>query len=434
MLKKISIFLYFFLLTVIVSQNGCVQQKNVAVQNDAVQTVNAERVYSGKVSGISGKKHTLSLLVRHNDTPRDLSFVFNDTTRGIGHAVKGKYILVTAIKSDGGLLATHIKPNFSGLMEGVSEINVNDVKNKINNRKDFVLIDSRTSAAYMKAHLPTAISLPACSMADHLNILPDNKQRLLVFYCDNSTCGSSIMASAIATESGYKKIKVLKAGLKGWIEDNNKTVASDSIVQNNNVVLVDLRSAKDFSSKRIDHAVSIPFETLASRSQELSVLVPVVVYSDSIQESLNALTLLRNKKFQNVSMIDGNLQGWKKRGNKLQTDSTFSQTIPKRQPGPGEVSVQEFRNAMTGLANAQILDVRTDKEVKAGKIQGALHIPLNEIINRMGELTRTKKVYIYCLGGARADMARRFLKGQGFDAYFLLAHINCSGGKCVINE
>ena len=436
MLKKFSVFFIIFLISLF-SFTGCVQQKTTTVGQNNSPKVSIEKVYSGKLTGLSKKDHTLSLLVlQSNGAPHTVFFNLNEDTRGMGHAIKGKFILVAAKKLDGKLLATVIKPNFSGLMEGVLEISVHDVKNKLMNRKDIVLIDTRLGSSYEKSHLPKAISIPACTMEDHLDLLPENKERLLVFYCDDSTCGSSIRASAIAVESGYKKIRVLKAGLQGWIDEANKTVASDKFVLSGDCVLIDLRSEKDFFANRIRHALSIPFKSFdqSPRLQEISTQIPIVVYSDSIRESKGALAQLRGKEFHTVSMVEGNLQGWKKRGNALQTGPVKSQRILQRQIGAGEVSVQEFKKAVNGLSNAQIVDVRTEKEIRSGLIQGSIHIPLHEIAAHLDKLSRAKKIYLYCTAGARAEMARRFLVEQGFDAYFLLADIRCNAGKCTIKK
>ena len=436
MLRNFSVFCVFILISIF-SVTGCVQQKTTAVEQNNSQKNPIAKVYSGKLTGLSKKKHTLSLfMLQGNGTNRTLRIDFNEKTRGMGHAVKGKYIIVAAKKAEGKLLATVIKPNFSGLIEGVLEISVHDVKNKLVNRRDIVLIDSRLAASYEKSHLPEAISIPACTMEEHLDLLPENKEKLLVFYCDDSTCGSSIKASVIAAESGYKKIRVLKAGLQGWRDDANKTVASDTFVLRGDCVLIDLRSEKDFLAKRIPHALSVPLKTFNQNLliQKLSVLTPVVVYSDSIRDSMDGLAQLRDKGFHTVSMVEGNLQGWKKRGNVLQTGPVKSQRIPQRQAGPGEVSVQEFNKAVNGLSNAQIVDVRTDQEIRSGLIQGAIHIPLHEISAHLDKLSRSIKTYLYCAAGARAEMASHFLVEQGFDAYFLLADIRCNAGKCTIKK
>jgi rhodanese-related sulfurtransferase len=61
------------------------------------------------------------------------------------------------------------------------------------------------------------------------------------------------------------------------------------------------------------------------------------------------------------------------------------------------------------------LDVRTREESAHLTFPFALHIPVNEIPDRIGELPRDKFIITFCLSGFRAVMAYAFLRTQGFD-------------------
>lgn len=62
----------------------------------------------------------------------------------------------------------------------------------------------------------------------------------------------------------------------------------------------------------------------------------------------------------------------------------------------------------------QVLDVRTKPEVDAGKIGDAMHIPVDEIRDRLGELPRDKELLVYCGVGQRGYVAQRILMQNGF--------------------
>ncbi|MFZ5950381.1 MAG: FAD-dependent oxidoreductase, partial [Candidatus Rifleibacteriota bacterium] len=64
----------------------------------------------------------------------------------------------------------------------------------------------------------------------------------------------------------------------------------------------------------------------------------------------------------------------------------------------------------------RLLDVRTIEEVMAGAIPGAMHIPLHEIRERIGELSPDKEYMVYCQAGLRGYLAYRILKQKGFKA------------------
>jgi rhodanese-related sulfurtransferase len=64
-----------------------------------------------------------------------------------------------------------------------------------------------------------------------------------------------------------------------------------------------------------------------------------------------------------------------------------------------------------------LLDVRTAEEVDCARIDGATHIPLNELPHRLDELEpwRGKIVVAMCHHGMRSEMAQEFLNSHGFD-------------------
>ena len=69
-----------------------------------------------------------------------------------------------------------------------------------------------------------------------------------------------------------------------------------------------------------------------------------------------------------------------------------------------------------------LLDVRTPSEREVGHIPGFIHIPLDELRQRAGELPQDKPVYIHCHSGLRSYLACRMLIGLGYDC------CNLSGG------
>ncbi|MBF0430976.1 MAG: FAD-dependent oxidoreductase [Fibrobacteria bacterium] len=61
-----------------------------------------------------------------------------------------------------------------------------------------------------------------------------------------------------------------------------------------------------------------------------------------------------------------------------------------------------------------LLDVRTKKEIKKGMLQGALHIPIDDLRERLGELDDQKEIMVYCQVGMRGYLACRILTQNGF--------------------
>ena len=61
-----------------------------------------------------------------------------------------------------------------------------------------------------------------------------------------------------------------------------------------------------------------------------------------------------------------------------------------------------------------LLDVREADEVAICRIPGAVHIPMNEVPQRLGELDAKAKTVVYCHHGMRSLAVAGFLLQQGF--------------------
>ena len=64
-----------------------------------------------------------------------------------------------------------------------------------------------------------------------------------------------------------------------------------------------------------------------------------------------------------------------------------------------------------------LLDTRTPFEYMRGRADGFINIPLDDLRERLGELDKTKKIYVMCQSGLRSYLATRILTQNGFDAY-----------------
>ncbi|MDX9801648.1 MAG: FAD-dependent oxidoreductase [Spirochaetia bacterium] len=66
-----------------------------------------------------------------------------------------------------------------------------------------------------------------------------------------------------------------------------------------------------------------------------------------------------------------------------------------------------------------LLDVRTWDETELSGIEGALHIPKEEIRSRLNEIPKDKKIIVLCMVGLRSYLVERVLKQNGYDAAIL---------------
>lgn len=78
-------------------------------------------------------------------------------------------------------------------------------------------------------------------------------------------------------------------------------------------------------------------------------------------------------------------------------------------------NIDEFKNE-----SKIILDVRTNREHEARKIEGSINIPLHEVRNRLKELSKEKPIIVYCEVGYRSYIATRLLMQHGFNEIYEL--------------
>lgn len=76
------------------------------------------------------------------------------------------------------------------------------------------------------------------------------------------------------------------------------------------------------------------------------------------------------------------------------------------------------RKLFEQIDHYQILDVREPFEWDAGRIEGALHIPLAEVMTGgdRGRLDPERPVAVVCKVGNRSELATMMLRARGFDA------------------
>ena len=105
--------------------------------------------------------------------------------------------------------------------EKVPDISIKDLKKAIEAKK-VTVIDVNGTDTYKEGHIPTAFDFEA--KKDKLkDVLPKDKDALIVAYCGGPQCGAYKAAAVAAKELGYTNVKHLSAGIKGWKDAGEKT-------------------------------------------------------------------------------------------------------------------------------------------------------------------------------------------------------------------
>lgn len=67
-------------------------------------------------------------------------------------------------------------------------------------------------------------------------------------------------------------------------------------------------------------------------------------------------------------------------------------------------------------SGAMLLDVRNPDEWEAGHVEGATWIPMNQIVDRQGELPTDREIVVMCKVGGRSARVAEALVGAGYAA------------------
>lgn len=101
-----------------------------------------------------------------------------------------------------------------------------DIKQKIQNNEDVILIDTLSKESFCAKHIPGSINMPTDEIKKYAEyVLPDKNQNLIV-YCANTTCLKSVHAKEKLIELGYKNVLHYPEGLSGWLKDGFKLVGT----------------------------------------------------------------------------------------------------------------------------------------------------------------------------------------------------------------
>ena len=79
------------------------------------------------------------------------------------------------------------------------------------------------------------------------------------------------------------------------------------------------------------------------------------------------------------------------------------------------ISVEKAEELLN-QGNSVVVDVRNPDEWVAGHVKGAIHIPVDEVLNRVDELPQDKNLLFICAAGVRSALACEMAASMGVTA------------------
>ena len=79
-----------------------------------------------------------------------------------------------------------------------------------------------------------------------------------------------------------------------------------------------------------------------------------------------------------------------------------------------QISVKEL-DQLLKKGDVFVLDVRERMELNNGTINSSYWIPMNDVLERLDEIPKDKKIVVYCRSGNRSEGIRLFLVEKGYE-------------------
>ena len=100
------------------------------------------------------------------------------------------------------------------------DISIEDLQKAILAKK-VAIIDVNGQRSFQNGHIPGAINFSSQKQALK-QLLPSNKNTLIVAYCGGPSCRAYLRGAKAAAELGYSNVRHLSAGISGWKKSGNK--------------------------------------------------------------------------------------------------------------------------------------------------------------------------------------------------------------------
>lgn len=326
--------------------------------------------------------------------------------------------------------------------------------------KPLFLLDVRETAEIEKdGYIEGAVHIPVREVLKNLDKLPAPDQPIVI-YCASGHRGALVLAALKLL--GYTNVRNLGGGLGAWkkadfpvvtgavpsapqagvapeikdralyevlneflgnLPEGFYTIKADKLnadlIEGKKLVLVDVRTPKEIESEGyIAGAILLPFGEFMSQLNELPTDTPLVIYCASGHRGAIVMMGLRLLGYEAVNLAGG-LNAWKAAQLPLEGvvdwSATWGEFLTNLPKDFYAISAADL-NAKLADKPPFLLDVRETAELeKEGYIEGAVHIPVREVLKNLDKLpARDQPIVIYCASGHRGALVMAALRLLGY--------------------
>ena len=101
---------------------------------------------------------------------------------------------------------------------GIIEINNHELLTKIEKQEPFLLLDVRPEKSWAEGHITNAINCDRGMLEINIEKIAPNVNQEIIIYCGGGT--RSALSAETLQRMGYKNVKSLATGFRGWAKEN----------------------------------------------------------------------------------------------------------------------------------------------------------------------------------------------------------------------
>ncbi len=362
---------------------------------------------------------------------------------------------------------------FDNMPEHIYKIGQADFIELVKTGEEMTILDIRSAEDYGKGHVEGAVNMPwGPAIAEGLSSIPADKP-VFVYCYTGQTAGQAVMTLNMAgfdarsvnlgwnlgiskvegidvststeaatltpgtteidaavqeaitayyeglaavSETKYKNYKVSEDDLKAMVD-----------LKDDSILILSVRSAKDYAIGHIEGATNIPFaKGMANSFGTLPKDKTIVVYCYTGQTAGQVTADLRMMGYDAVSLNGGMgnaanaPMGWANKGFPVVSEASARiEELYNNMPAHiYKIAQAEFVEKVAAGEEMTILDIRGAADYEKGHIKGAVNVPWGTAIaETLVNIPADKPVYIYCYTGQTAGQAVTTYNVAGFEAY-----------------
>ena len=103
------------------------------------------------------------------------------------------------------------------MADAVGRISRESLQRRLEQGEELVLVDALSPMSYARSHLPGAINLPLEWVDERAPRRIPDRSTLIVVYCSDVDCDSSVMVGERLQELGYRNVLHYAEGKSDWV-------------------------------------------------------------------------------------------------------------------------------------------------------------------------------------------------------------------------